>query len=79
MEDSGGHESPQPVYDQIAKALEDGDLIAIFPEGKITYDGQLSPFRPGVKRIVDRTLVPVVPLALRGLWGIFFPGEKVRR
>ena len=60
------------AYDQIARALEDGDLIGIFPEGKITYDGQLNPFKPGVKRIVDRTPVPVVPLALRGLWGSFF-------
>jgi 1-acyl-sn-glycerol-3-phosphate acyltransferase len=59
-------------YDQIAKALEDGDLIGIFPEGKITYDGQLNPFKPGVKKIVDRTPVPVVPLALQGLWGSFF-------
>ncbi len=59
-------------YDQIAKALEDGDLIGIFPEGKITYDGQLNPFKPGVKKILDRTPVPVVPLALQGLWGSFF-------
>src|SRR5260221_7999338 len=60
------------AYDQIAEALEDGDLICIFPEGKITYDGQLNPFRSGVKRSVDRTPAPVVPLALRGLWGSFF-------
>jgi len=60
------------AYDQIARALEDGDLIGIFPEGKITYDGQLNPFKPGVKKIVDRTPVPVVPLALQGLWGSFF-------
>src|SRR6266705_2053890 len=68
-------EDPQALeraYDEIAKALEQGDLVAIFPEGKITYDGQLNPFRPGVRRIVDRTPVPVVPLALRGLWGSFF-------
>src|SRR6266853_3907305 len=65
-------EALERAYDQIAKALDEGDLICIFPEGKITYDGQLSPFRPGVKRIVDRTPVPVVPLALRGLWGSFF-------
>ena len=70
-----GHEDPEALnraYDQIAKALEDGDLIGIFPEGRITDDGQLSPFKPGVKKIVDRTPVPVVPLALRGLWGSFF-------
>ena len=68
-------EDPQALeraYDDIAKALEDGDLVGIFPEGKITYDGQLSPFRPGISRIVARTPVPVIPLALRGLWGSFF-------
>jgi len=72
---ASAREDPQALeraYDEIAGALEEGDLICIFPEGKITYDGQLSPFRPGVKRIVDRTPVPVVPLALRGLWGSFF-------
>jgi 1-acyl-sn-glycerol-3-phosphate acyltransferase len=68
-------EDPQALeraYDEIAKALADGDLICIFPEGIITHDGKLNPFKPGVKRIVDRTPVPVVPLALRGLWGSFF-------
>ncbi|MGH8743550.1 MAG: MFS transporter [Burkholderiales bacterium] len=62
----------QMAYDEIARALNDGDLIGIFPEGKITSDGQLNPFKPGVKRIVERTPVPIVPLALRGLWGSFF-------
>jgi hypothetical protein len=68
-------EDPQALeraYDEIARALEDGDLVCIFPEGKITYDGNLNPFRPGIARIVERTPVPVVPLALRGLWGSFF-------
>jgi 1-acyl-sn-glycerol-3-phosphate acyltransferase len=60
------------AYDEIAEALEAGDVVCIFPEGKITYDGELSPFRPGIKRIIERTPVPVVPLALRGLWGSFF-------
>ena len=65
-------EALERAYDQIAKALEDGDLVGIFPEGKVTYDGNLNPFRPGISRIVGRTPVPVVPLALRGLWGSFF-------
>jgi 1-acyl-sn-glycerol-3-phosphate acyltransferase len=30
------------------------------------------PFKPGVRRIVERTPVPVIPMALRGLWGSFF-------
>ena len=57
---------------RIDAALSDGDLVCIFPEGKITYDGELSPFKQGVQKIVERVPVPVVPMALRGLWGSFF-------
>ena len=58
--------------ERIDAALADGDLVCIFPEGKITYDGGLSPFRRGVQQIVERVPVPVIPMALRGLWGSFF-------
>ena len=60
------------AYDEIARALEQGDVVCIFPEGRITDTGEIYPFRSGIKRIIDRTPVPVVPLALRGLWGNFF-------
>ncbi|MFT3849272.1 MAG: MFS transporter [Propionivibrio sp.] len=62
----------EAAFDEVAKALEDGDLVGIFPEGRITDTGELYPFRPGIQRIVARTPVPVVPMALRGLWGSFF-------
>ncbi len=58
--------------ERIDAALADGDLVCIFPEGRITYDGELSPFRQGVKKIVERVPVPVIPMALRGLWGSVF-------
>jgi 1-acyl-sn-glycerol-3-phosphate acyltransferase len=60
------------AYEATAQALRDGDLVGIFPEGRLTPDGQLQPFRAGVKRIIETTPVPVVPLALRGLWGSLF-------
>lgn len=60
------------AYDDVAKALEAGELVAIFPEGRITDTGELYPFRSGISRIIERTPVPVVPLALKGLWGSFF-------
>ncbi len=60
------------VYDDIAKGLAAGDLICIFPEGTITRDGEMQPFRGDIRRIVDVTPVPVVPIALRGLWDSFF-------
>ena len=60
------------AYEDIAAALAAGELVGLFPEGRITDTGELYPFRSGITRIVGRTPVPVVPLALRGLWGSFF-------
>ena len=62
----------EQAYDAVAQALADGDLVCIFPEGRLTATGEMNPFRPGVERIVHRSPVPVVPMALRGLWGSFF-------
>ena len=62
----------EKAYDDIAKGLAEGDLICIFPEGGLTRDGEIQPFRAGIKRIIDRSPVPVVPIALRGLWNSFF-------
>ncbi|MCX7166039.1 MAG: MFS transporter [Rhodocyclales bacterium] len=62
----------EAAFGEIGKALDAGDLIGIFPEGKITADGNINPFRPGITRILERNPVPVIPLALRGLWGSFF-------
>lgn len=60
------------AFDRIAAELEDGELVMVFPEGKITKDGRMNSFRSGIERIVSRTPVPVVPLAICGMWGSFF-------
>ena len=60
------------AMDAIAAALAEGELVCIFPEGKITSDGNINEFRPGIEDIIKRTPVPVVPMALRGLWGSYF-------
>ena len=60
------------AFDDVSAALRDGQLVCIFPEGRITDDGELKPFRPGVLRILERDPVPVIPVALQGLWGSFF-------
>ncbi|MEE4271920.1 MAG: MFS transporter [Thermoanaerobaculales bacterium] len=62
----------QRAMDQIAAELDNGELVFLFPEGRLTPDGELQCFRPGIERIVERTPVPVVPMALVGLWGSFF-------
>lgn len=68
-------EDPQMMeraFADVAQALREGDVVCIFPEGRITDTGELYPFRPGLTRILETTPVPVVPVALRGLWGSFF-------
>ncbi|GAA5174870.1 MFS transporter [Niveibacterium umoris] len=62
----------EAAYEEVAKTLEAGDLVGIFPEGRITDTGELNPFKGGISRIVERTPVPIVPMALSGLWGSFF-------
>ncbi|QDF95234.1 glycerol acyltransferase [Azoarcus sp. DD4] len=66
------------AFDEVARALDAGELVAIFPEGHLTEDGEIDRFRPGIRRIVERSPVPVVPLALRGLWGSFFSRKDGR-
>jgi 1-acyl-sn-glycerol-3-phosphate acyltransferase len=71
------------AFEEAASALRAGELVCIFPEGKITDTGELNPFRPGLQRILEQAPVPVVPMALRGLWGSFFSrsyrGRAMRR
>jgi len=68
---------------EAAAALAAGEIVGIFPEGRLTHTGELNAFRPGVGEIVRRTPVPVVPMALSGLWGSFFSrahkGRAMRR
>lgn len=60
------------AYDRIDAELAAGQLVCIFPEGAITRDGKVHTFRPGIERIISRRAVPVVPIALSGLWGSWF-------
>ncbi|HDS1579433.1 TPA: MFS transporter [Stenotrophomonas maltophilia] len=68
---AGAREDPalmQRAFDEIDAALAEGELVCIFPEGALTRDGQMAPFKSGVEKILERRPVPVVPMALRGMW-----------
>ncbi len=76
---AGAKEAPEVLekaYEEIAAALADGQLVCIFPEGQLTLDGKIGIFRPGVSRILERTPVPVVPMALAGLWRSIFSRNR---
>ena len=66
----------QQAFDEIDRALQDGDIICIFPEGKLTTDGHMSKFKSGVERILERRPVPVIAMCLYGLWGSVFSRHK---
>lgn len=59
-------------FEQISQALEQGEVVCIFPEGKLTRTGEINEFKGGVETILSRNPVPVIPMALQGLWGSFF-------
>ena len=79
-------EDPQAyerAFAEAVKVLREGDLLGIFPEGAITRDGELQPFKGGVMKILDMARAegieaPVVPMALTHLWGSFFSRIEVR-
>ncbi|MCE7730745.1 MFS transporter [Vibrio campbellii] len=65
-------ETYKKAFEQIEQALSNDEVVCIFPEGRLTSNGELGEFRPGVEKILKRTPVPVIPMALKGLWGSFF-------
>ena len=59
--------------------LKKGHMFVIFPEGERTYDGKLSPLKPGVSLLVRRVQAPIVPLAIAGAFDAMPRSEKTLR
>jgi 1-acyl-sn-glycerol-3-phosphate acyltransferase len=66
----------EKAFDDIDAALADGNVVCIFPEGKLTSNGEMNTFRDGIEKIIGRRAVPVIPMALHGLWGSVFSRQK---
>ncbi|MCA9781014.1 MAG: 1-acyl-sn-glycerol-3-phosphate acyltransferase, partial [Candidatus Eremiobacteraeota bacterium] len=67
------------AFESIHQALQNEEMVIIFPEGKLTTDGEVDDFRRGVERILERDPVPVLPMALKGLWGTRWSRAEGRR
>jgi 1-acyl-sn-glycerol-3-phosphate acyltransferase len=68
---AGAREDPEIMrraFDVVDAALAAGEIVCIFPEGALTKDGSIAPFKGGVEKILERRPVPVVPMALRSMW-----------
>ena len=67
------------AFTSIKEGLAAGDLFCIFPEGRLTPNGEMADFQRGVERILRESPVPVVPVALGGMWGSYFSKAKTRK
>ncbi|TFH93624.1 MFS transporter [Vibrio ouci] len=64
------------AFNEVEQALAEGHIVCIFPEGRLTSDGEMNDFLRGMDLILKRSPVPVIPVALKGLWGSYFSRYK---
>jgi 1-acyl-sn-glycerol-3-phosphate acyltransferase len=62
----GGDAGVVRSFRRVAEVIDDGGLLGIFPEGGITRDGSMKPFRAGTAVLAMRLGVPIVPIHVSG-------------
>ncbi len=67
-----GRVGSKDALDRVREALQNGEVVALFPEGHISHNGHLSLFKSGFERAVQGTDAVIIPFYLRGLWGSRF-------
>ncbi|KAB0480807.1 MFS transporter [Vibrio chagasii] len=75
---STNRRSIRNAFNEVEQALHEAHIVCIFPEGKLTSDGEVAEFMRGMELIIRRSPVPVIPMALKGLWGSYFSRYKGR-
>ena len=64
--------------DHARRELEGNHAVCIFPEGKVTRDGDLNPFKRGCETIMEGLDCPVIPVYIHNAWGSIFSFERGR-
>ena len=59
------------------KRLKRGEVVLIFPEGTRTTDGKIQPLKAGFSTLAKRAKVPIVPVAVHGLYEVWPRGQKL--
>jgi 1-acyl-sn-glycerol-3-phosphate acyltransferase len=62
----------EAAFERMHEVLKEGNVMGIFPEGRITDDGEVKEFKSGIEKLIAEQPVPVVPMALCNLWGSLF-------
>ena len=76
---SGGPKMILHAFREAGKALDDGELVCLFPEGQLTRTGMMAPFQRGLQRIVKGRTTPIIPVHLDRLMGSIFSPASHRR
>ena len=66
----------EDAFAAVDAELAAGNIVCIYPEGGITWDGEIARFRPGIERIIEKRPVPVIPVAMGRLWGSWFSRRR---
>ncbi|ASM39643.1 acyl-[ACP]--phospholipid O-acyltransferase [Campylobacter sp. RM12327] len=60
------------AIEAITKRLNNGEVVALFPEGRISYNGHLGEFQQGFELAAKNANCVIIPFFIRGLWGSTF-------
>lgn len=60
-------------------SLDQGNCVAMFPEGERTHDGLLEPFKPGFSLLVKKAKAPIIPAGIAGAYAAFPRTKKLPR
>jgi acyl-[acyl-carrier-protein]-phospholipid O-acyltransferase/long-chain-fatty-acid--[acyl-carrier-protein] ligase len=71
-------EQPLDAIREVIRALKNGDVVCMFPEGQITRTGTLCTLQRGFELIARKAGHPLIPVWADGSWGSVFSFERNR-
>lgn len=73
-----GRESVMKSLMRSRESLKEGHVVCIFPEGKLTRDGNMNEFRSGFETVMKDLDCPIIPVYMHNLWGSIYSFERGR-
>ena len=66
-------------FEFAGESIERGESVLVFPEGELTRDGKVAPFRAGIGVLAAKLGAPIVPVRLDGLFDLRQAGKRFAR
>lgn len=68
--DNSSPKKTAETIDLARKTLQKGTSMAVFPEGRRSFNGKMGPFKKGAFILADELQLPVVPMTIDGAFDI---------